>query len=336
MVKHCLTFQQKGNCNWGNKCKFLHEVQSGEDRWYETISKFLSNVLRHKAADFGITIREDGYASIEKILALAFMVKQKARVEDIRHVVDANEKKRFAIAIIDGVEYIRANQGHTIATIRDECLLETIPPDDWKSIEDCYHGTYTKFLERIKRDGLKSMGRNHMHFAHGDQEGATISGMREDCDIKLVLDVELCMKHGMTFHRSSNGVVLTKGLRNQDFIPFSYFKDVVPVQKYMPNLAMNAPSSQQHYSLASASTQPREPGQPKALPPSVPYSPQPDDFPPMSAADTSPKKKNPRWGKRSAETSEMTTPAAPASKAPTLSSASLSNPKDSDENITHT
>lgn len=330
MVKHCLNYQQKGYCNFGKKCKFLHEVQSADDKWYETISKFLSNVLRHKASEFGITLREDGYASIDSILALPYLVKREAQIKDIRHVVDANEKKRFAIATIDGVEYIRANQGHTIATVRDEALLgEAITQDDWKSIEDCYHGTYTKNLESIKRDGLRSMGRNHIHFAHaGGQQGAAISGMREDCDVKLVLDVETCMRDGITFHRSSNGVVLTKGLHDKGFIPYSYFKEEVPVEKYMPNLLTTELSAQHHHS-SSASSYHREPGQPRSLAPSVPYIPKPDDFPPMHAVDTTPKRKN-RWGKRHPEASDMTVPAAPTCKAPALTSASLSNPKHSD------
>jgi 2'-phosphotransferase len=46
------------------------------------------------------------------------------------------------------------------------------------------HGTFAKVWHLIKAEGLKRMGRNHIHFAPGmPKEEGVISGMRGSCDI---------------------------------------------------------------------------------------------------------------------------------------------------------
>ena len=61
--------------------------------------------------------------------------------EDIKLVVEKNSKKRFALKELDGVMFIRANQGHSIKTI-DLGLTSMEPPN----ILD--HGTGKKYLGR--------------------------------------------------------------------------------------------------------------------------------------------------------------------------------------------
>jgi 2'-phosphotransferase len=65
--------------------------------------------------------------------------------------------------------FIRATQGHSMKTIEAENLLTPISLDDPASIPDTVvHGTFYGAWERIlKSGGLKSMMRNHVHFARG-------------------------------------------------------------------------------------------------------------------------------------------------------------------------
>ncbi len=65
--------------------------------------------------------------------------------------------------------FIRATQGHSMETIEAENLLTPISFDDPGSIPDMVvHGTFYGAWEQILRSGgLKSMRRNHVHFATG-------------------------------------------------------------------------------------------------------------------------------------------------------------------------
>ncbi|ETI21791.1 hypothetical protein G647_05860 [Cladophialophora carrionii CBS 160.54] len=65
--------------------------------------------------------------------------------------------------------FIRATQGHSMKTIEAENLLTPISLEDPASIPDTVvHGTfYGAWEEILKSGGLKSMRRNHVHFATG-------------------------------------------------------------------------------------------------------------------------------------------------------------------------
>ena len=75
--------------------------------------------------------------------------------------------------------------------------FQTINPDltpltDACAYETVVHGTYLRFWEQIRRSGgLSRMRRNHIHFAAGlPGEDGVISGMRQDCNVLIYVDVE--------------------------------------------------------------------------------------------------------------------------------------------------
>eukprot|EP00479_Gromia_sphaerica_P000732 TRINITY_DN10894_c0_g1_i1.p1 TRINITY_DN10894_c0_g1~~TRINITY_DN10894_c0_g1_i1.p1 ORF type:complete len:102 (+),score=13.37 TRINITY_DN10894_c0_g1_i1:142-447(+) len=79
----------------------------------------------------------------------------------------------------DDCWYIRANQGHSISSVKTEALLTKI--HDPKLFPLCVHGTYMKHWDSIKRSGLKRMDRKHIHFTPGDKvrgENKVTSGFR--------------------------------------------------------------------------------------------------------------------------------------------------------------
>jgi 2'-phosphotransferase len=64
----------------------------------------------------------------------------------------------------------------------------------------------------IKKEGLKKMSRNHIHFAPGmPKEEGVISGMRNSCDTIIEIDMFGAIKNGIVFYISSNNVILTEG-----------------------------------------------------------------------------------------------------------------------------
>jgi 2'-phosphotransferase len=64
----------------------------------------------------------------------------------------------------------------------------------------------------IKKDGLRPMRRNHVHFAPCELKDAT-SGARADANVAIYVDVAAAMGAGVKFYRSQNEVILTKGLQ---------------------------------------------------------------------------------------------------------------------------
>lgn len=187
-----------------------------------SISKNLSRILRHQAAKMGFQIGSDGFIAIDELLRHRDF--RGVTLEDIRSIVANCEKKRFEIQMKDGVESIRAAQGHTMKSVNDEELLTRIT--DASTVPVCIHGTYDRFLGSIMETGLNRMQRNHIHFATGmPSDGEVISGMRKSCQVVIVVNVEKAMRDGIVFYRSSNNVILSSGI--DGVISPVYFKEVI-------------------------------------------------------------------------------------------------------------
>ncbi|TAQ91224.1 hypothetical protein B7494_g455 [Chlorociboria aeruginascens] len=148
---------------------------------------------------------------------------------DIRTAVSDNAKQRFSMkpnpalnpAPEPGSEnpsdwMIRANQGHSIA-IDSASLLTPITLSAGNIPPTVVHGTYFGTYQAIvSSGGLKKMGRNHVHFSTGlpDEKGGVISGMRENAELLVYVDVKRSLEDGEKWWISDNGVVLTEGDEN--------------------------------------------------------------------------------------------------------------------------
>lgn len=186
------------------------------------LSKKLTKTLRHKAVEKGLNIGTDGFVLLRELLDHPDF--RRHTFEDIMHVVEHNDKKRFEVSMLPEPK-IRAAQGHTIAFISDEELLQRI--EDPAEISVCVHGTRAENIIPIMESGLNRMGRNHIHMATGlpGAEGV-ISGMRYSCEVALFIDVSSAMAAGIHFFRSSNGVILTKGLNESGILPPEFISEV--------------------------------------------------------------------------------------------------------------
>lgn len=91
------------------------------------LSKALSWVLRHGIAKKGLTMTSDGYVLWDDLAKLNEF--SKYTFDDIKNVVETNDKKRFALQEKDGQWFIRANQGHsgdTAVLIDQKKIIEKI------------------------------------------------------------------------------------------------------------------------------------------------------------------------------------------------------------------
>lgn len=172
-------------------------------------SKFLSFVLRHKPEAIGLALDENGWADIDELINKGNTSGEASNLDKtlIQEVVDTSDKKRFIIS--DDGQRIRANQGHSINV--DLQLKPVTPP------EFLYHGTATRFLDSILKEGLKPQQRQHVHLST-DIDTATAVGQRYGKPVILTIKALLMHEQGFVFYRSENGVWLTEQ------VPHSYLK----------------------------------------------------------------------------------------------------------------
>lgn len=160
-------------------------------------SKFLSLVLRHQPEVIGLRLDDAGWADIDVLIRLSQPHRPLTRAL-IEQVVADNSKQRFAIS--DDGRRIRANQGHSIEI--ELGLQPRMPP------ALLYHGTATRFVEAIRREGLAKRSRQHVHLS-ADADTATAVGARHGKPVVLIVRAADMAGAGYAFFRSDNGVWLT-------------------------------------------------------------------------------------------------------------------------------
>ncbi|MFC9329918.1 RNA 2'-phosphotransferase [Kitasatospora sp. NPDC057015] len=161
-------------------------------------SKMLSRILRHDPASVGIALDEAGWVRVDELLAALARHHRRLSRADLEHVVETNNKRRFAFSADGGS--IRASQGHSVEV--DLGLAAAVPP------AVLYHGTATRSLDAIFRDGLLPMSRRDVHLS-ADTETAVRVGSRHGRPAVLVVDAAAMAAAGHEFRVSANGVWLT-------------------------------------------------------------------------------------------------------------------------------
>jgi putative RNA 2'-phosphotransferase len=159
-------------------------------------------VLRHRPESAGLTLDPHGWVPVADLLAALGLTRAQLDV-----IVENNDKSRFAIARrADGTEWIRASQGHSRRVEVDLGL----PPADPPAV--LFHGTPAANVDSIRRDGLRSRSRHHVHLS-SDVPTALKVGRRRSADVAVFQVAAADMvTAGHVFHRSDNGVWLTSAV----------------------------------------------------------------------------------------------------------------------------
>ncbi|MEU6488252.1 RNA 2'-phosphotransferase [Streptomyces sp. NPDC046887] len=167
-----------------------------DDRRTVKVSKYLSKHLRHQPERIGLVLDPQGWVAVDELLGALTRNGMPLTRAELDHVVAVNDKRRFTI---DG-DRIRANQGHTVRVDLD--LPAAVPP------AFLYHGTVAGSLDAIRSEGLRPMGRHHVHLSP-DRETATRVGARRGRPVVLAVDAGAMHRDGHVFRVSANGVWLT-------------------------------------------------------------------------------------------------------------------------------
>ena len=161
-------------------------------------SRLLSLILRHRPELAGLILGPGGWVKTDALLKGLKSIDRPMDQATLEHIVNTNDKKRFTMSE-DGTR-IRAAQGHTVNI--DLGLSPIKPP------EMLYHGTATRFLQAIWREGLKPMKRDHVHLS-ADVDTASKVGMRHGKIAILKVDAGGLHAAGQVFYQADNGVWLT-------------------------------------------------------------------------------------------------------------------------------
>lgn len=164
-------------------------------------SKFLSLVLRHRPDLLGLTLRPNGWVSVEQLIEAAAKNGKNLSRALINEVVDTSDKSRFSLSE-DG-QLIRANQGHSTSVALE---FEQVAPPDF-----LFHGTAQKSIAVIQKDGLQKMRRHHVHLS-ADQETAHKVGKRHGLPVVITVNASVMAQDGFVFFLSTNGVWLTENV----------------------------------------------------------------------------------------------------------------------------
>lgn len=167
------------------------------------LSKFLSLILRHKPSAANIELDEHGWANVEELIAGINQVDSNNDIdmEKLEEIVRTDNKQRYSFS--EDKTLIRANQGHSIPV--DVELEEVVPP------EYLWHGTATKYMESIDKEGLVPKSRLYVHLS-GDEETAIKVGKRHGKLLMYKVHSSKMSQEGYKFYRSVNGVWLTKAV----------------------------------------------------------------------------------------------------------------------------
>lgn len=174
------------------------------------LSKFLAVMLRHNPDQFGLTLDEEGFTDTDLVWAA---VKERYgdqfTYDDLLKVVagDQDGKKRYEIR----GRQIRAMYGHS--DVRPITYPPAEPP------EFLYHGTSDAALDAIRREGLKSLGRQYVHMGTNIERAKRV-GQRHDGKT-IILNIRALEAHraGVVFYHAETEHYLATAIP-PEFIDF--------------------------------------------------------------------------------------------------------------------
>ena len=173
------------------------------------LSRFIALILRHKPEAVGITLDEQGWASVSELLSGINASGNEIDMQMLEEIVAEDEKQRYSFNA-DKTK-IRANQGHSVNV--DVELKKAEPP------EILFHGTGEKFVSSIKSEGLKPKSRLYVHLSK-DRGTAVKVGSRHGKPVVFEVNSGEMSRNGFEFFLSENGVWLTK------IVPAEYLREI--------------------------------------------------------------------------------------------------------------
>jgi putative RNA 2'-phosphotransferase len=187
-------------------------------RW---LSRYLCYVLRHNPADLGIELDERGWTDTTLLLERLATVKQvRLNLAELERMVQQDKRQRYSLQ----GERIRANDGHTLQTVR--LVFERVEPPPL-----LYLGLSKARLSAILDAGTLDPGTAGSDLCDDGRivltESASEADQRSGCNPEdqphiVVVEASRAAQEGVDFYRSASGLYLCERL------PIGYFLDQQP------------------------------------------------------------------------------------------------------------
>jgi putative RNA 2'-phosphotransferase len=160
---------------------------------HKAISKAMSWILRHEAAQLGLALDAEGYALLSELAAtLEQHAGLRVSVDELRTVVAEADPVKQRFSIVE--DCIRANYGHSLtATISHPA---GIPPSS------LYHGTSAARVETILREGLRPMARQYVHLTPDAALARSVGGRHGKPQL-LIVDTRRAGAGGVVFYAAN-------------------------------------------------------------------------------------------------------------------------------------
>lgn len=165
-----------------------------------SVAKSLCKVLRHTAHRRNIAMDSQGFVELEKLKQQPEF--HQLTAASLTQIVHSDAKGRFECKHDSTTMYVRAVQGHSIPV----CIeMERV-------VTPCtmVHGTSLRAWSLISHDGIRPMGRTHIHCASGPD---ATSGYRHCSEVFVHLNTATLLAAGCEIYRAANGVLLTVGIQ---------------------------------------------------------------------------------------------------------------------------
>ncbi len=177
------------------------------EKQHKKLSKFLSLILRHKPEEVGLELNNNGWADTSELINKLNQKGKQIDFETLDLLVQNSDKQRFAFN--EDKTKIRANQGHSISI--DLGYKQKTPP------EFLYHGTASRFMDSIYKQGIQKQNRHHVHLSK-DINTAVSVGKRHGKPVVLKVLAAQMLQEDFVFYESKNGVWLTDEVPTKFFI----------------------------------------------------------------------------------------------------------------------
>ena len=162
------------------------------------ISRRLSYILRHNPKSVGLELETNGWIQVTDLLVALETHGNPVELSALEEVVESNSKQRFEFD--ESHKRIRARQGHSIAV--DLGYVPKEPPPL------LYHGTATRFLDSILKNGLEKRNRQHVHLSTNQATMVEVA-KRHGKPALLEIDASSMHRNGYQFYLTENHVWLT-------------------------------------------------------------------------------------------------------------------------------
>lgn len=168
--------------------------------------KILAYLLRH---DKDYEFLEGGYREISDLVKNHGFTK-----EQLADLVENDDKGRYEFDNDICPRKIRARQGHSVNV--DVGLREAIPP------KILYHGTSSRFIDKIKKEGIKKMSRLYVQLSESLETAIDVGKRHGGTTYIIEINTEKMISDNVKFFLSNNNVWLT------EYIDPKYYEKIYP------------------------------------------------------------------------------------------------------------